>query len=38
MIKTSGIILLALSTWLLWLMVSQFLLCARFQFNDPDSF
>jgi hypothetical protein len=38
MIKTSGIILLALSTWLLWLMVSQFLLCARFQFNDPVPF
>ncbi|MCF0063198.1 hypothetical protein MUK70_10535 [Dyadobacter chenwenxiniae] len=36
--KILGIILLAFLTWVLWLVVSQYLFCARFQFDDPVPF
>ncbi|WP_031529211.1 hypothetical protein [Dyadobacter crusticola] len=36
--KIPGFILLAFLTWVLWLFVSQYLFCARFQFDDPVPF
>lgn len=36
--KTLRIMLLALSTWLVWLFVSQYLLCARFNFEESAPF
>ena len=38
MVKKFLIALLLLPTWLLWLFVSQYLLCARFQFEEPVPF
>ena len=38
MMKTLRFILLLLPTWALWLFVSQYLLCARFQFEEPAPF
>lgn len=36
--KLLRIPLLVFCTWVLWLLVSQFLLCPRYQFNDPIPF
>jgi hypothetical protein len=36
--KTLRFSLLILLTWILWLLVSQYLLCARFEFEEPTPF
>ncbi|NIJ54533.1 hypothetical protein [Dyadobacter arcticus] len=36
--KILSFIALIFLTWILWLLVSQYLLCARFQFDDPIPF
>ncbi|PSL22957.1 hypothetical protein [Dyadobacter jiangsuensis] len=36
--KILRIFLLAFCSWVLWLLVSQFLFCPRYQFNDPIPF
>ena len=38
MMKKLRFVLLFLFTWVLWLLVSQYLLCARFQFEEPMPF
>lgn len=36
--KTLRIVLLAFSSWVIWLVISQFFFCPRYQFNDPIPF
>ncbi|KAA6439499.1 hypothetical protein FEM33_14715 [Dyadobacter flavalbus] len=38
MMKALRYILVGFFTWLIWLLVSQYLLCARYQFDDPVPF